>query len=60
MHRVVETLRAAMNRGMAQTPPLFNRSPFRRFGVRVIKIRSLDRSRPPAHRGEERRLLDAA
>ena len=28
MHRVLETLRAAMNWGMAQTPPLFNRSPF--------------------------------
>ena len=27
MHRVLETLRAAMNWGMAQTPPLFNRSP---------------------------------
>ena len=35
MHRVLETLRAAMNWGMAQTPPLFNRSPFHRFGVRL-------------------------
>ena len=26
MHRVLETLRAALNWGMAQTPPLFNRS----------------------------------
>jgi hypothetical protein len=28
MHRVLETLRAAMNWGMAQTPPLFNRRLF--------------------------------
>lgn len=33
MHRTLETLRAAMNRGMAQTPPLFKKSPFHRFGV---------------------------
>ena len=37
MHRVLETLRAAMNWGMAQTPPLFNSSPFHRFGVRLNK-----------------------
>jgi hypothetical protein len=37
MHRALETLRAAMNWGMAQTPPLFNRSPFHRFGVRLNK-----------------------
>jgi hypothetical protein len=34
MHRTLETLRAAMNWGMAQTPPLFRKSPFHRFGVR--------------------------
>ena len=28
VRRVLETLRAAMNWGMAQTPPLFNKSPF--------------------------------
>ena len=35
VHRVLERLRAAMNWGMAQTPPLFARSPFHRFGVRM-------------------------
>jgi hypothetical protein len=30
MHRVLERLRAAMNWGMTQTPPLFARSPFNR------------------------------
>jgi integrase-like protein len=33
IHRTLETLRAAMNWGMAQTPPLFKKSPFHRFGV---------------------------
>ena len=28
MHRVLETLRAAINWGMAQTPPLFAKTPF--------------------------------
>ena len=37
MHRSLETLRAAMNWGMAQTPPLFKKSPFHRFGVRLNK-----------------------
>ncbi len=37
VHRVLETLRAAINWGMAQTPPLFAKSPFHRFGVRLIK-----------------------
>ena len=39
VHRVLETLRAAMNWGMAQTPPLFDKSPFHRFGVRMNKKR---------------------
>jgi integrase len=59
MHRVLETLRAAMNWGMAQTPPLFNRSPFHRFGVRLNKKAETARDRRLA-RDEERRLLDAA
>ena len=59
MHRVLETLRAAMNWGMAQTPPLFNRSPFRRFGVRLNKKAETARDRRLA-KDEERRLLDAA
>ena len=37
IHRVLERLRAAMNWGMAQTPPLFKKSPFHRFGVRMNK-----------------------
>ena len=45
MHRVLETLRAAMNWGMAQTPPLFNESPFHRFGVRLNKKAETSRDR---------------
>jgi len=37
VHRVLERLRAAINWGLAQTPPLFARSPFHRFGVRLNK-----------------------
>src|SRR5258707_15872257 len=37
IHRVLERLRAAMNWGLAQTPPLFTKSPFHRFGVRMNK-----------------------
>ena len=59
MHRVLETLRAAMNWGMAQTPPLFNRSPFHRFGVRLNKKSETARDRRLT-RDEEKRLLDAA
>ncbi len=37
-----------MNWGMAQTPPLFNRSPFHLFGVRLNKkAGDRDRPRPP-------------
>jgi integrase len=59
MHRVLETLRAAMNWGMAQTPPLFNRSPFHRFGVRLNKKAENARDRRLT-RDEEKRLLDTA
>jgi integrase len=59
MHRVLETLRAAMNWGMAQTPPLFNRSPFHRFGVRLNKKAETARDRRLT-RDEEKRLLDTA
>jgi integrase len=59
VHRVLETLRAAMNWGMAQTPPLFNKSPFHRFGVRLNKKAETTRDRRLL-RDEERRLLDAA
>jgi integrase len=59
VHRVLETLRAAMNWGMAQTPPLFNKSPFHRFGVRLNKKAETTRDRRLL-REEEKRLLDAA
>jgi hypothetical protein len=37
IHRILERLRAAMNWGLAQTPALFTKSPFHRFGVRMNK-----------------------
>jgi len=48
-----------MNWGMAQTPPLFNRSPFHRFGVRLNKKAETARDRRVT-RDEAKRLLDAA
>jgi len=59
MHRVLERLRAAINWGMAQTPPLLAKSPFHRLGVRLNKKAedSRDRRLP---RDEEKRLLDTA
>jgi integrase len=59
IHRVLERLRAAINWGMAQTPPLFARSPFHRFGVRLKKKAEVVRDRRVS-REEEKRLLDAA
>ena len=59
VHRVLETLRAAMNWGMAQTPPLFAKSPFHRFGVRLNKKAETVRDRRLS-RDEEKRLLDTA
>jgi integrase len=59
MHRTLETLRAAMNWGMAQTPPLFRKSPFHRFGVRMNKKAETTRDRRLS-REEEKKLLDAA
>jgi hypothetical protein len=59
MHRALETLRAAMNWGMAQTPPLFRKSPFNRFGVRMNKKLETSRDRRLT-REEEKRLLDTA
>ncbi len=59
LHRMLETLRAAINWGMAQTPPLFTKSPFLRFGVRLNKKAETSRDRRLS-RDEERRLLDAA
>ena len=59
VHRALETLRAAMNWGMAQTPPLFKKSPFHRFGVRMNKKLETVRDRRLS-REEERMLLDVA
>jgi len=59
VHRALETLRAAMNWGMAQTPPLFKKSPFHRFGVRMNKKLETSRDRRLT-REEEKRLLDTA
>ena len=59
IHRTLETLRAAMNWGMAQTPSLFRKSPFHRFGVRMNKKAETARDRRLS-REEEKKLLDAA
>jgi hypothetical protein len=59
IHRTLETLRAAINWGMAQTPPLFKKSPFHRFGVRMNKKAETIRDRR-LQRDEETLLLDAA
>jgi integrase len=59
IHRVLETLRAAINWGMAQTPPLFAKTPFHRFGVRLNKKAETSRDRRLS-RDEEKRLLDTA
>lgn len=59
IHRILERLRAAINWGMAQTPPLFARAPFHRFGVRLNKKAETVRDRRVS-RDEERRLLDTA
>ena len=48
-----------MNWGMAQTPPLFKKSPFHRFGVRLNKKAETMRDRRLS-REEEKRLLDTA
>jgi hypothetical protein len=59
VHRVLERLRAAMNWGMAQTPPRFAKSPFHRFGVRLNKKAEIVRDRRLS-REDEKRLLDTA
>ncbi len=59
VHRALELLRGAMNWGMAQTPPLFRKSPFHRFGVRMNKKLETSRDRRLT-RDEEKRLLDTA
>lgn len=59
MYSVLERLRAAMNWGLAQTPPLFTKSPFHRFGVRMNKKAETVRDRRVS-REEEKRLVDTA
>ncbi len=59
VHRALETLRHAMNWGLAQTPPLFKKSPFHRFGVRMNKKLETSRDRRLT-REDERKLLDTA
>jgi hypothetical protein len=48
-----------MNWGMAQTPPLFKKAPFHRFGVRMNKKLETTRDRRLT-RDQEKRLLDTA
>jgi hypothetical protein len=59
VHRALEALPAAMNWGMAQTPPLFKKSPFYRFGGRMNKKLETARDRRLS-RDQEKMLLDAA
>jgi integrase len=59
LHRMLETLRAAMNWGLAQTPPFFKKSPFHRYGVRMNKKAETVRDRR-LQRDEEKLLLDTA
>jgi integrase len=59
LHKVLSTLRAAINWGRAQTPPLLEKSPFHRFGVRLNKKAENSRDRRLS-RDEEKQLLDTA
>jgi integrase len=56
---VLAILRAAIRWGQAQTPPLIDKSPFHRFGVRLNTKAETVRDRRIS-RAEEKRLLDAA
>jgi integrase len=59
LHKVLAILRAAIRWGQAQTPPLIEKSPFHRFGVRLNQKAETVRDRRIS-REEEKRLLDAA
>jgi len=59
LHKVLAILRAAIRWGQAQTPPLIDKSPFHRFGVRLNTKGETVRDRRIS-REEEKRLLDAA
>jgi hypothetical protein len=56
---VLERLRAAINWGCAQSPPLFTKSPFHRFGVRLDKKAETTRDRR-VYSEEEQQLLSTA
>jgi integrase len=59
LHKVLALLRASIRWGQAQTPPIINKSPFHRFGVRLnVKAETVRDRR--ISRDEEKRLLDAA
>lgn len=58
VNRVVGVLRAAINWGRFQDPPLLTTTPFHRFGV-TIKTREETKRDRRIHRDEEQRLLAA-
>lgn len=58
VNRVLAVLRAAVNWGRFQDPPLLSTSPFHRFGV-SIKRRDEHKRDRRVHRDEEQRLLAA-
>ena len=59
LNKVLALLRASIRWGQAQTPPIIDKSPFHRFGVRLnVKAETVRDRR--ISREEEKRLLDAA
>jgi integrase len=58
MNKVLATLRAAIHWGQAQVPPLIEKSPFHRYGVRLNKKEETSRDRR-IPQGEEWSLLNA-
>src|SRR5215471_13432047 len=58
VNRALGVLRAAVNWGRFQDPPLLSTSPFHRFGI-SIKRRDENKRDRRVHRDEERQLLDA-
>lgn len=58
VNRVLGVLRAAVNWGRFQNPPLLSTSPFHRFGI-SIKRRDENKRDRRVHRDEEQRLLAA-
>jgi hypothetical protein len=55
---VLERLRAAINWGRAQSPPLFAKSPFHRFGAQLDK--KVETTRDRRVHAEEEQLLSTA